>query len=122
MGVLTIDMRRLRGEIDAAHGMREALMQHLARGTMELKRGVGAMLTGFHASHLQTARRTHADCTAFLGGVDRAVNRVRGAVASLRKEFASDLQGARHAWRGGSATRRTRSASRHGAGGRGKRT
>jgi len=122
MGVLTVDMQRLRGAIDAAHGMRESLMQDLARGTRELKRGVGTMLTAFHASHLQMAKRTRADCATFLAGVDRAVNRIRGTVVNLRKGFASDLRGARHAWRGGSATRRTRSASRHGAGGRGKRT
>jgi len=122
VGVLTIDMRRLRGEIDAAHGMRESLMQNLARSTMELKRGVGTMLTGFHASHLQMARRTHADCTAFLGGVDRAVNRVRGTVASMRKEFASDLQGARRAWHSGGAARKARFTARRGTGGRGKRT
>ena len=122
MGVLTIDMRRLRGQIDAAHGMRESLMQDLARGTRELKRGVGTMLTAFNASHLQMAKRTRADCATFLAGVDRAVNRIRGTVVNLRKEFASDLQGARHAWRGSNTTRRTRSASRHGTGGRGKRT
>jgi hypothetical protein len=122
MGDLTIDMRRLRGEIDAAHGMREALMQNLARGTMELKRGVGAMLTAFHASHLQMAKRTHADCSAFVAGVEKAVNHIRGTVAGLRKEFASDIQGARRAWDGGGAPRKARSATRHGAGGRGKRT
>jgi hypothetical protein len=122
MGVLTIDMRRLRGEIDAAHGMRETLMQNLARSTRELKRGVNAMLTASHASHLQTARRTHADCSAFVAGVEKAVNHIRSTVASLKKDFASDLQGARRAWRGGDVARRGKAATRHGAGGRGKRT
>lgn len=122
MGVLTIDMRRLRGEIGVAHGMREAFMQDLARGTRELERGVSTMLTAFHASHLQMVKRTQADRSTFLAGVERAVDRIRGTVVNLRKEFASDLQGARHAWRGSSATRRTRSVSRHGTGGRGKRT
>jgi len=68
------------------------------------------------------AKRTRADCATFLAGVDRAVNRIRGTVVNLRKGFVSDLQGARHAWRGGSAARRTRSTSRHGTGGRGRRT
>ncbi len=121
MGVLTMDTRRLRGEIDASHQMRQTLMHDLTRGTADLKRGVNAMLRTFHTSHLQMARRTHADCTAFLVGVDRAVNRIRGAVASLRREFVSDLQGARRAWRGGEAARKGRCASRHGASRRGRR-
>jgi hypothetical protein len=122
MGVLTIDMRRLRGEIDAAHGMRESLMHDLARSTRELKRGVNAMLTASHASHLQTARRTHADCSAFVAGVEKAVNHIRGTVAGLRKEFASDIQGARRAWDGGGAPRKAKAAAKHGAGGRSKHT
>ncbi len=121
MGVLTIDMRRLRGEIDAAHGMRESLMQDLVQGTTQLKQGVTVMLKGFHASNLQMARRTHADCSTFLAGVDKAVNHIRTAVASLKKDFASDRQGARRAWRGGDGARKGKSATRHGAGGRGKR-
>jgi uncharacterized protein YukE len=122
MGVLTIDMQRLRGQIDAAHGLREALMQDLARGTRELKRDVDAMLTGFHASNLQMAKRTHHDCATFLAGVDNAVNHIRTTVASLKKDFASDIRGARRAWRGSGADRRAKPAARHGAGSKGKRS
>jgi len=122
VGVLTNDMRRLRGQIDAAHEMRESLMQDLVRGTMQLKQGVTAMLKGFHASNLQMARRTHADCSTFLASVDGAVNHIRTTVASLKKDFTSDRQGARRVWRGGGAARKARFTARRGAGGRGKRT
>ena len=118
MGVLTIDMRRLRGEIDAAHGERESMMHDLARGTRELKRGVNAMLTASHASHLQMARRTHADCLAFVAGVEKAVNHIRGTVAGLRKEFAADIAGAHQAWRG--SRRATTAAGGRAAGRRSK--
>ena len=122
MGVLTSDMTRLRGEIDASHATREALTQNLARGMKDLKRGVNAMMTAFRASHLQMAKRTRADCLTFLDGVSGTVDHIRGTVASLRKEFASDLHGARRAWRGGDGARRARPAAKRGAGGRGKRT
>ena len=122
MGVLTSDMRRLRGQIDAAHGERESLMHNLARGTSQLKRDVGTMLTGFQAANLQMARRTHNECASFLAGVDKAVNHIRFTVAGLRKEFASDIQGARRAWDGGGAPRKAKTAARHGAGGRSKHT
>lgn len=122
MGGLTSDMRRLRGQIDAAHGLRVSLMHDLVRGTMGLKREVGAMLGGFRASNLQTARRTHSECAMFLAGVDKAVNHIRDTVAGLKKDFASDRQGARRAWRGGDGARKARPAARQGAGGKGKRT
>jgi hypothetical protein len=98
MGVLTEDMRRLRGQIDAAHGLRETLLRDLSRGTKELKRGVSAMLKAFGHSHQQRTRRQRADGAAFLAGVDKAVNRLRLSVAGLRHDFATDLQGAHEAW------------------------
>ena len=121
MGVLTSDMRRLRGQINAAHGERESLMHHLARGTSQLKHDVGVMLTGFQAANLQMARRTHSDCASFLAGVDKAVNHIRTTVAGLTKDFASDRQGARRAWRGSDAgCKRNPSTKRGGA--KGKRS
>ena len=120
MGALTSDMRRLRGQIDAAHDLRESLMQDLARGTTALKHDVGAMLTGFRTSNLRMAKKTHSDCASFLAGVDSAVNLIRTTVASLKRDFTSDLQGARHAWRGSRNSRR--SSTKHGAGGKGKRS
>jgi hypothetical protein len=121
MGALTSDMRRLRGQIDAAHGLRESLMQDLARGTTALKHDVSVMLTGFRTSNLRVARKTHSDRASFLAGVDSAVNLIRATVVSLKKDFASDLQGARHAWRGSTSSRRSKPATKHGAG-KGKRS
>ena len=111
MGVLTNDMSRLRDEILASRGAREALMRNLAQEASGLAKGVDRMLGEFHQSQARMAHKTHADCAQFLAGVERTVNGLKKTVTGLRADFAADLGGARQAWRG-HPTRRARSADR----------
>jgi len=93
MGNLTDDMTRLRGEVDALRSDRGALMQELARGAKDRASTVSAMQADFAAAHATMARKT---------GIARAsyVARIKNQVGRMRRENASDLAGAAHAWFG----------------------
>ena len=122
MGGLTNDMARLRDEVLTLRGAREAMIQDLARGARTLRKAVSGMLGAFRSSHRKMAKQTQADCSVFLAGVETTVDGLKRTVAGLRKEFASDLRGARRAWGGSVAARRAgRRAASGRTGSRGKR-
>ena len=91
MGNLTDDMTRLRGEIDALRGSREALIQDLARDTKGMKSSVAAMLGDFSKEHADMTRRSRKSRMAFVSGV-------RKKVFKMKREMQNDLNGARKAW------------------------
>jgi outer membrane murein-binding lipoprotein Lpp len=91
MGNLTDDMTRLRGEVDALRSDRGALMQELARGAKDLASTVSAMQADFAAAHDTMARKTGKARASY-------VARIKKQVGQMRKENASDLAGASHAW------------------------
>jgi hypothetical protein len=93
MGNLTVDMTRLRGEVDALRSDRGALMHELARGAENLTSTVSAMQADFAAAHATMARKTGKARTSY-------VARVKKQVGRMRKENASDLAGASRAWFG----------------------
>ncbi len=93
MGNLTDDMTRLRGEVDALRSDRGALMQELARGAKDLASTVSAMQAGFVAAHATMARKIGKARASY-------VARIKKQVGRMRKENASDLAGASHAWFG----------------------
>jgi len=93
MGNLTDDMTRLRGEVDALRSDRGALMQELARGAKDLASTVSAMQADFAAAHATMARKTGKARASY-------VARIKKQVGRMRKENASDLAGASHAWFG----------------------
>ena len=93
MGNLTNDMTRLRGEVDALRNARGALMQGLARDVREMADEVSAMRAGFANTHAAMAKKAKRERVAYVTGVKKRVG-------SMRKEFASDIDGARRAWCG----------------------
>jgi hypothetical protein len=116
MGVLTSNMTRLHGEVVASKHAREAMMKDLARGTVDLKKAVTGMLGAFRTQHTRMARTSRSECARFLKGVETTVGGIKKTVAGLRKEFATDLAGARSAWLG-----TTRAAKTARSGGKTKR-
>jgi len=93
MGNLTDDMTRLRGEVDALRSDRGTLMQELARGAKDLAFTVSAMQDGFADAHTTMSRKTGKARASYVGRIKKQVGR-------MRKENASDLAGASHAWFG----------------------
>ena len=93
MGILTGDMTRLCGEINASRGARKELMKDLARGTKDLKDAVSGMQAGFRNAHADMARETKAERVGFVSGLEKTV-------FDMRKNFATDLAGAHRAWFG----------------------
>ena len=93
MGNLTDDMTRLRGEIDALRGARSALMKDLTRGAGDLAATVSAMRADFSAAHIAMAKKAGRNRAAYVARIQKRVGR-------MRKETATDLEGARRAWFG----------------------
>ena len=130
MGNLTDDMTRLRGEIDALRNTRGALMQDLARGAKDLSSLVSVMRADFSGIHGAMAKKEKEELRDFVSGMISTVSSlladsasahadmnksaraerrayvadVKKAVNSLRKNTAEDMEGARQAWRGPTAT------------------
>ena len=96
MGVLTDDMKRLRGEVEALRMARGALMQDLAPVTRQRRDAVSMMQAGFRKTRGEMARNAKAERRAYITGQKRTV-------AHLRKEFATDIAGAARAWFGARA-------------------
>ena len=92
MGLLTNDMTRLRGEITALHGAREA-------GINDRKRAMSQMRAGFRSAFNEMAERARAQRFACVSGM-------RKDVADFRQGWAGELEGARHAWMGTPSSRR----------------
>jgi hypothetical protein len=90
MGQLTDDMTRLRGEMIALRDGREAFIGACEAFVKGLKDDVFAMRADFRSAHAQTAQEARSGRQAFTSDV-------RETVAGLRKEFASDVLGAREA-------------------------
>jgi hypothetical protein len=129
MGNLTVDMTRLREEVEALRDARSVLMNDLTRGTRDLNTAVAAMRDEFISSHAAMAKQSRGEREAFVAAVidqinsrigafsrDRAdmarkgrdsrgvfLTEMRRQVTDLRNEMASDLMGARLAWRGQSS-------------------
>ena len=99
MGVLTDDMTRLNGEINAARKTRGALMKNLERQAKALRKSVGEMQAGFHEARKEMAESTAAERAAFVADLT-------GTVAGLCTEVAADLAGAHRAFFGRSPPQR----------------
>ena len=93
MGNMTNDMTRLRGEVDGLRAARVALMHDLAQGAKNLGVEVAAMRADFTGAHAAMAKKARKGREAFVSGTRKRVNR-------MRREFSSDLAGARSGWRG----------------------
>ena len=125
MGLLTDDMTRLRGEVDALRSSREAFIEDMKTdvshmqsdfrndhaemagklrddlGTFvsELEANVSEMKAGFNNDHAEMARKLRDDLGTF-------VSELRQETTGLRGEFAADIAGARRAWFGPSPVKR----------------
>jgi hypothetical protein len=106
MGVLTDDMTRLNGEINAARKVRGTLRENLAqmkknltRQMKALQKSVAGMQAGFRKAHREMADSTAAERAAFV--ID-----LTGTVAGLCTEVAADLAGAHRAFFGRSPAQR----------------
>ena len=93
MGNLTDDMTRLRGEVDGLRAARVVLMQDLAQSAKNLANEVSAMRADFAGAHAAMAKKEKKIRLVFVSGVKKRVGR-------MRREYASDLAGARRAWCG----------------------
>ena len=107
MGVLTDDMTRLNGEINAARKTRGALREDLVQMKRSLTRQMKALQKSVAETQarLRKAHREMADSTA----EERAafVTDLTGTVAGLCTEVAADLAGAHRAFFGRSPAQRT---------------
>ncbi|MBI4764198.1 MAG: hypothetical protein HY787_06305 [Deltaproteobacteria bacterium] len=125
MGSLTVDMRRLREEVESLRDARNALMNDLRRGTRDLTTAVAVMRDEFMSTQAAMAEESRGERMAFVAAVIDEVNSLIGTfsrdrndmaregrdgrgvfltemrrqVKDLRNETASDLMGARLAWR-----------------------
>jgi hypothetical protein len=84
MGNLTDDMTRLRGEVDALRSDRGAQIKDRVAT-------VSTLLSDFAAAHATMARKTGKARASY-------VARIKKQVGQMRKENASDIAGASHAW------------------------
>jgi len=100
MGVLTDDMTRLNGEINAARKTRGTLMEDLKHQMKALQKSVAGMQARFHKAHREMADSTAEERAAF-------VTDLTGTVAGLCTEVAADLAGAHRAFFGRSPAQRT---------------
>jgi hypothetical protein len=107
MGVLTNDMTRLNGEINAARKVRGTLRENLAqvkrnltRQMKALQKSVAGMQAGFRKAHREMADSTAEERAAFVADLT-------GTVAGLCTEVAADLAGAHRAFFGRSPAQRT---------------
>ncbi|MDS4059773.1 MAG: hypothetical protein RKP73_14570 [Candidatus Contendobacter sp.] len=93
MGRITDDMTRLRGEVDALRDARHQLMHDLSAGANDRRQEVASTQALFHEAYNAQAKQDRAERQMFVAGVSQQV-------MQLRREVASDLQGARRVWLG----------------------
>ncbi len=93
---LTDGMIRLLEEISALRHSRAVLTYDLALGRIKLGHTVAEMIAGFQRDREEMGEKTKVE-------VAECVSGVKEAVAGLRAEFASDINGARQAWSGSTA-------------------
>ncbi|MBI1874675.1 MAG: hypothetical protein HYS05_12450 [Acidobacteria bacterium] len=86
-------MTRLVGDIHTARSERERMIQAVQHATVDMRRTVARMLTGFDKTHVDMARRQHRRLREFVSGLE-------SAVATLRSSMRTDLAGARAVWCG----------------------
>jgi hypothetical protein len=91
--MLTEDMTRLCGEINAMRSMRGSMMTGLQHDAKELKQTVSELCAHFGRSRTTMAKRTKNERGAFLNNLKRSVG---GHLRDTR----NDLAGARRAWAG----------------------
>jgi hypothetical protein len=91
--MLTDDMTRLCGEIDAMRKMRGTLMNELQRDAKGLKQSVAKLCAHFGRARGTMAKRSRNERVAFL-------NHLKRSVGALQRDTRNDLAGARRAWAG----------------------
>jgi hypothetical protein len=91
--MLTEDMTRLCGEINAMRRARGRMMTGLQHDAKELKQSVSELCTHFGRARMTMAKRTKNDRAAFLHNLKRTVG---AHLLNTR----NDLAGARGAWAG----------------------
>ena len=99
MGRLTEEMARLCHEIKTGHNSRKELAKYLDWFASNLKQNVLEKLAAFHKEHNEMAQKTKAERVKFIQNVKETVLDLRQNTNQWRKAFASDLEGARRAWR-----------------------
>jgi len=93
MGPLTTDVTRLVGEIHSLRADRRRLIGATRLATVEMKRTLARMQSGFRSAHADMARHQRRGLREFMSGLE-------GRVAALRNELSTDLAGARAVWQG----------------------
>ena len=102
MPMLTKEMTRLRGEIDALRNARGALMQGLESATGKLRNTVSAFRGDVRAEHSKMN-------TKMKKGLNRFMTDLRETVGDIRTAVATDLVGAHQAFFGGASGVKSRS-------------
>ena len=93
---LTNGMIRLSEEISVLRNNRAELTSDLLLGRANLGSTVSEMIAGFRQDRQEMGEKTKTEVGEF-------VSNLKGAVAGLRAEFASDITGAHTAWSGSAA-------------------
>jgi hypothetical protein len=89
--MLTEDMTRLCGEINALRRMRGSMMSELQHGAKGLKQSVSELCAHFGRARTTMAKRTKNERAAFL-------NNLKRSVGAHQRDMRNDLAGARRAW------------------------
>lgn len=92
MGVLTDDTTRLRGEIDSLRGAREAFGEELMREVNDFKNSASEMQAGFRNAHGEMARKTRADRSGFVSGLQGAVSDMQSGFRNAHAEMATETK------------------------------
>jgi len=85
--MLTDDMARLRGEIDAIRGTREAFVEDLRHGTEALKGAVSGLREGFSDARAEMGERMKGDHQAFVSNLQTTVCDLQTAVSEMQAGF-----------------------------------
>ena len=85
--MLTDDMARLRGEIEAMRGTREAFIEDLRRGTEALKGAVSGLREGFRDARVEMGERMKGDHQAFVSNLQTTVCDLQTAVSEMQAGF-----------------------------------
>jgi len=99
MGKFTEEVTRSCQEIKAGHKSRKELQERLERFLAELKQNMLEKRANFQKEHQEMAQRTKAECLKFIQNIRERVLHIQRNTDQWRKAFASDLEGARQAWR-----------------------
>ncbi|MBI4595179.1 MAG: hypothetical protein HY730_02245 [Candidatus Tectomicrobia bacterium] len=100
MGILTEDMTRLRGEIEALRTARKNLMQELAHGVQARRNELFETRARFFQEHGEMVRNTRENLLGFMSDIRKIVAEVQSQASVKRALFRTEIVNSHKAWYG----------------------